>query len=144
MSWGSCSVKVSSHGPMGDTHDESQGSPPRGAAPQQAAGATTQTTVSEGGRRGAAPSLARPAVDARAARGGAAAGARALADDLPGHQRLPCRGEVAGGGRPPRQSGHGPTAAAGGGAAGQTSAPAGPGPRPAAAGSAQGRPGAAP
>src|SRR5438309_9856814 len=115
MSWGNCSVEMSSR--HGDFHDEPEGVTPRGAAhrgggtaDQQWGGgggpahhgpavSAAQTAVPRDRGRGAAPSRARAAVTAAAAgeRGGSGAGA--LARPLCRVQRHSLHRKAAGGAR---------------------------------------------
>src|SRR6266487_3019036 len=101
MSAPNCSVKVSSHEPTGDTHDEPEGSPARGVAQslgggtgdggrgggglasERSPGPPTAPPLRDGGGRGAGAPQPRPAVAAAAGPALAPAGGR------PAHHHVP-------------------------------------------------------
>src|SRR5882672_7623804 len=102
MSAPNCSVKVSSHEPTGDTHDEPEGSPASGVAqslgggtgdggrgggglaPERSTGPPTAPPLRDGGGRGTVAPQPRPAVAAAAGAAAAPAGGHAAHHDVPG------------------------------------------------------------
>src|SRR6266567_2465576 len=102
MSAPNCSVKVSSHEPTGDTHDEPEGSPARGVAQslgggtgdggrgggglasERSPGPPTAPPLRDGGGRGAGAPQPRPAVAAAAGPALAPAGGRPAHHHVPG------------------------------------------------------------
>src|SRR5262245_12031482 len=104
MSWANCSVKVSPHEPMGDTHDESEGGaegraaeaaveragwqPRRRRRPgrERAPGTAAEAAVSGRGRHGPAPPLAGASLVAGIGGDAARAGRGVVADDISGRQ----------------------------------------------------------